>query len=676
MRRTRPTERATLLVVALLTPLVAHAQGRPTSVAATRAGVTELRAWDQQIDAMIRSRDLRVRLVERDTLMPDRQHERLDQYVRGVRVFGGDLTRQTSGDGTVSVFGVVHAGIDVRVTPRLGIEDARRAIAAAANGQILGGDPELLILPMSDGYHLAYFGQAAAPLEIVNVFVDANTGEILRRFSDFLSEGVVGGGKGTYGDAKKVSAMPLAGTFVADDGLRPAAITTYDMKGNLPRLTSILNRTATVAPSDIASDSDNDWTDATVVDAHVYAGLYYDYLFKRFGRRGLDNQNLRMPIFTHPVRIQDLPTAPAEVVGLYYLNAFYCPTCGPGGRGAITLGEGAPRGTYFATIDVKPFAAAFDVVAHELTHGLTANSARLNGFPFSEAGALNEAFSDIFGVSTAFFFQPTGSAPTNASYLLGRDLTVPPGLFGRAIANPRQTENPDHYTFRVIGTSPHYNSTIVSHAFYLAIEGGRNLTSGQTVQGVGAANREQIEKAFFRALTSLLPSAATFGLTRTATIQAARDLYGAGSAPERAITQAWDAVGVQERVAPTVAMLPDPSIGTNALCDGVRPSWILGITVSAGSSSLRITEWVFDGFDHTGAVTEHNVETPVRFAQFFGQCGPGSDRILAQTDACAAVCLNLAGDTSGSAQISLTATDDTGRTLTFASPRVSLQPPR
>ena len=33
----------------------------------------------------------------------------------------------------------------------------------------------------------------------------------------------------------------------------------------------------------------------------------------------------------------------------------------------------------------------------------------------------------------------------------------------------------------------HFNSTILSHAFYLAIEGGTNRTSGQSVQGVGAA---------------------------------------------------------------------------------------------------------------------------------------------------------------------------------------------
>ena len=195
----------------------------------------------------------------------------------------------------------------------------------------------------------------------------------------------------------------------------------------------------------------------------------------------------------------------------------------------MVFGEGAPRGSYYATIDVKPFAASLDVVAHELTHAVTYNSARLNGFPYSEAGALNEAFSDMFGVATAFSYRPPGNNPLQASYLQGKDLTVPSGALGRSLSNPRSTGDPDHYLLRFIGGDPHYNSTIASHAFYLAIEGGVDRSSGLAVQGVGAGNREQIEKAFFRALTSLMPSSSTFALTRVATIQAARDLYGAGS---------------------------------------------------------------------------------------------------------------------------------------------------
>ena len=114
-----------------------------------------------------------------------------------------------------------------------------------------------------------------------------------------------------------------------------------------------------------------------------------------------------------------------------------------------------------------------------------------------------------------------------------------PGLFG----------DPDHYSRRFTGDDDnggvHSNSGIVNHAFYLAIEGGTNRTSGLGVQGVGAANREQIERVFYRAFTEMLNASATFATARAATIQTARDLYGAGSPAERAVTQAWTAVGVQ-----------------------------------------------------------------------------------------------------------------------------------
>jgi Zn-dependent metalloprotease len=644
-------------------------QGHPSALVATRSTIDALRAADAAVDSMIRDRSLIVRTVERDELMPDRVHERFDQYFHGVRIVGGDLTRQLSTDGTVSVFGTVHTDLTLDTTPALSSDDARDAIATAAGGTFSGATPELVVLPLSDGYHLAYSGQALVGVELMNVFVDAQSGGLLRQYSDFLRE--VGHGKGAYGDDKKVSAKTLGGAFVTDDPLRPAAITTYDMKGNLTRLLNLLNRVGAVVPSDIASDTDNEWTDSTVVDAHVYAGWYYDFLSKRFGRKGLDNRNLRIALFTHPVRQQDIFSASSGVVGTYYLNAFFCPSCLADGRGAMVFGEGAPA-NFIQGVTVKPFSAALDVLAHELTHGVTANSAALNGFPFSEAGALNEAFSDMFGAATAFFYEPPGAAPLTASYTLGRDLSIPPGVFSRSLSNPAEFGDPDHYSLRFIGGDPHYNSTIASHAFFLAIEGGTNRTSGRSVQGVGAANRDQVEKSFFRALTSLMPSSSTFGLTRVATIQAARDLYGLGSAAERAITQAWDAVGVQERTIPTATILPNPAVPTSSTSSLVNPQWLVGITASAGTSSLRITQWTFDFYDHRGSLLEHEVLSPVTFAQVFASCGPGSATVLAQTDACGTVCITLRGETNGATEIAINAIDDAGQAVVFTTPRTAL----
>jgi thermolysin len=90
----------------------------------------------------------------------------------------------------------------------------------------------------------------------------------------------------------------------------------------------------------------------------------------------------------------------------------------------------------------------------------------------------------------------------------------------------------------------HTNSSIANHAFYLAVAGGTNRVSGQTVAGVGIANIEQMEKVFYRAFTLLMPANSTFSTARAATIQAARDLYATTPSVVNAVTQAWTAVGV------------------------------------------------------------------------------------------------------------------------------------
>jgi thermolysin len=187
---------------------------------------------------------------------------------------------------------------------------------------------------------------------------------------------------------------------------------------------------------------------------------------------------------------------------------------------------------------------SLDVVAHELTHGVLDVSP---GFIYrNESGALAEAFADIMGTAVEFASQPAGQGPGRADYLIGEDATSG-GV--RSLDNPEAHGSPDHDSRRAMGTADnggvHANSTIASHAYYLAVEGGTNRTSELIVEGIGAANREQIEKVFFRAFVYLLPSSATFEAARAATIQSARDLYGEGSAAERAVSQAWTAVGVR-----------------------------------------------------------------------------------------------------------------------------------
>ncbi len=522
------------------------AQLRTVRVAAGADNLAVLRDWDGRVDAMARAGDLELRDEHQDTMLPARRHERLRQRYQGVPVWGGDVARQSERGVTVSVFGSLYDGIALDTQPKLLPEEAREIISRLSGVDLRSRLPELIILPLdAGGYALTYRDQAISENEASVYFVDAMDGSLRLKYGLFERQSAVIQGTGVLGDTKKLSVKPVAGTFTADDQLRPPALQTFDMRGNLNAALLALNGFVPLTTADLAQDPSTSWTDGANVDGHAYEGLTYDFYFKKFGRRGLDNRNTRIMGLTHPVRAQDIRTQPASIVGTFYLNAFYCSDCGYDGLGVMVYGEGGGSAVFLCgttRLTVRNFAGSLDVVAHELSHGVTAYSSNL--IYRNESGALNEAFSDIIGTSVKFFVRPAG-----ATYVIGESLaSVVTPCLSRSLQDPLAFGTPDNYAVRETDSSDngevHDNSTIASHAFYLAIEGGTNRTSKLPVTGVGAANREQIEKVFYRGFTQLLPSNATFSLARAATIQAARDLYGAGSAPERAVTQAWTAVGV------------------------------------------------------------------------------------------------------------------------------------
>ena len=94
------------------------------------------------------------------------------------------------------------------------------------------------------------------------------------------------------------------------------------------------------------------------------------------------------------------------------------------------------------------------------------------------------------------------------------------------------------------GGGVHHNSTVLSHAFYLASEGGRNATTGRSVTGVGPANRADVERAFFRAMTDLMPPDASLRNAARAIRQSVVDLFGDRSATHTAVSRALYAVGL------------------------------------------------------------------------------------------------------------------------------------
>jgi bacillolysin len=545
------------LIVTAASP---HGQTTPTTTPSrgvtVTAGADDLRAlsdWDRQVTRLSDAGALRIASTREDTLIAGRSHERYEQYYQGVRVFGAQMVRQVNDGQAVSVFGTYHPAITLDTHATISEDDALARAATLTGGVPLGGVvPELVVLPKDDGtYALTWYVRVLTRKDLVALFIDAKSGDEAFRYSDLQTDAAVGSSIGVLGDKKKISTDKVNGVYYAQDRLRPPSIITYDLRGSMNRTFNVLDGLASLGQSDIASDTDNSWTDGANADAHVYLGYTYDYYFKRFGRKGLNNADRSMLAIVHPVNRSDIFTAPEDALD-FFLNAFWCGGCGPGGVGMITLGEGLPVGFYLTGSGqyVNYFAGALDIVSHEMSHGVTQYTSNL--IYRNESGALNEAFSDIMGTSVEFFFQPPGNGPEKADYLMGEDAFVPfaPGSISgiRSAADPGLFGDPDHYSKRYTGAEDnggvHTNCTIATHAFYLAIEGGTNRTSGMSVQGVGAANRDQIEKVFYRGFTSLLPPDATYSVARRATVQAASDLYGTNSAAYRAVTQAWDAVGV------------------------------------------------------------------------------------------------------------------------------------
>ena len=517
----------------------------PPTLSIQTASFDQLRTWDGFITRESRSGNLRLHSTIRDPLLPERIVERFDQFDNGIRVWGADIVRDSERGVPISVFGeLASPDLQISTQPALSSDDARaRLLRAGGSEARILGSLELVIVEVETGvYRLAYTAVVSDDADIVRSFVDAQTGVQLLRYRDIQTQAAVGTGRGVLGDMKKLSVAANAGTYIAFDRLRPPVIETFDMRGNLPRFKAWWIGLLPFFVGDLASASSNVWTDPAVVDAHAHVSWTYDYYYKRFGRHGLDGRDGPVDIVVNALTQQGaLSASPSDSV--YAINAGWCGQCGPAGRGAMFFGSGIPPGFSAANgRNYTYFSGALDIAAHELSHAVTGATSNL--IYRDESGALNEAFSDMMGASCEFFYASIRQRPGN--YLIGDDVVTPGGI--RSMSDPLAFGHPDNYARRNIGAQDsgfvHSNSGIANNAFYLAIEGGTNRTSGLAVQGVGGANREQIEKVFYRAFVFMLPRNATFSIARAATIQAARDLYGAGGTIERAVTQAWTAVGV------------------------------------------------------------------------------------------------------------------------------------
>ena len=596
--------------------------GKREIAAAADAGAS-MRQTDELVRALARNDELVLVSRTPDRYLPERVHESFIQYHGGVPVQGGGLSRQRDGGLTVSIFGTLHEGIDVDPTPRLSAAEAWALIAQQTGaGPATSEPPSLVVVPTLAGARVLAW---RLPMDDRRTYyLDAHRGKIAHYESNVSErQASVGEGAGIRGQRKKLSTSESGGRYLAHDRLRPAEIVTLDMRYDAEREAFLnTNPAAFWEPGDVASDDDDAWGDRAVVDAHVHAGFTYDYFATRHGWNGMDGRNGRMISMVN--------------IGRGFANAFFAPPpFGPEGTGVVAFGEFA---------DGRPLVPA-DVVAHEIMHGVTffsvaARTGRGLGntvwafpgpaeFTFPDGltvdcefrwtyrdeagvwpliagrtirfacddegrlllhadhgGAVDEAYSDIFGTAVEFMAHEPAVGPLRADYVMGEDVESvgrsleDPGSFrlGPGIPYPDafsrmvwflveefEDDLSPPFLFSDIGTvdggrtlvrlpsyaysGVHWNSTILSHAFYLAVEGGRNRTTGLAVNGVGGADRLDVERAFFRAMTVLMPNSTSMGQTADLVRQSAVDLFGHGSRTHRAIEEALRAVGLPARPA-------------------------------------------------------------------------------------------------------------------------------
>lgn len=447
-------------------------------------------------------------------------HIRMDQSHAGLKVFQGELITHFNADGSLStISGEYYKDINISTTPKLTIPEAIN-VATQDFGHILSAEPtvELMVLPQDGKYHLAYRVEVADiqsnhPAAHV-YFVSAKSGKILFDYDNLETAASLGTGKSLYSGNVSLATNSLTSGFEMRDTTRGGTYTT-----NLNKKTS--------GNGTIFTDADNIWGNNTNadaasagVDAHYGVQITFDYYKNVHGRNGIANNGAGSFNRVH--------------YGRNYNNAYWSDSCF-----CMTYGDG--DGSTFSPL------TSIDVAGHEMSHGVTSRTANLTYS--GQSGGLNEATSDIFGTCVEFY---SNNANDPGDYLIGERITLrrlatadpntSGGKYLRSMAHPTYDgASVDNFSKYTSGLDVHYSSGIANNFFYLLSEGGTNDTSKLTVTGI---SRAKAEKIWYRALTVYMTSGTTFAQARTATLNAAADLYGASSAERTAVANAWTACGV------------------------------------------------------------------------------------------------------------------------------------
>lgn len=271
----------------------------------------------------------------------------------------------------------------------------------------------------------------------------------------------------------------------------------------------------------VRGDGDPSVDDAAVNQAYDGAGTTYDFYLSVFSRNSVNGQGLELVSSVH--------------FETDYDNAFW--------NGAqMVYGDGDDL-----MFKRGGFTECLDVMAHELTHGVTQFTAGLRYL--GQSGALNESFSDVFG--SLVKQRSLGQTADQADWLIGEGIMGPqlPGAALRSLKAPgtafqfdNQPAHMDHYVQLPADGDPrhdnggvHINSGIPNHAFFLA------------ATALGGNAWEKAGSIWYTTLTTRLNENSDFQAAADATAAVSGELFGAGGAEEQAVRAAWEQVGLNPK---------------------------------------------------------------------------------------------------------------------------------
>ncbi|MEV0179735.1 M4 family metallopeptidase [Streptomyces sp. NPDC050625] len=458
-------------------------------------------------------------------------HTRYERTYAGLPVLGGDLVVHTPpaslAAGTVSTtFNNKHA-IKVASTTatftKAAAETKALRTARALDAEKPSTDSARKVIWAGNGTpKLAWetviggFQDDGTPSQL-HVITDATSGKELYRYQAIKT----GTGNTQYSGTVSLSTTLSGSTYQLYDTTR-GGHKTYN-----------LNR-GTSGTGTLFTDSDDVWGDGTGsntqtagADAAYGAQETWDFYKNTFGRSGIKNDGVAAYSRVH--------------YSSGYVNAFWDDSCF-----CMTYGDGTSN-THALT--------SLDVAGHEMSHGVTSNTA---GLDYSgESGGLNEATSDIFGTGVEFYANNSSDV---GDYLIGEKIDINGnGTPLRYMDKPsKDGGSADSWYSGVGNLDVHYSSGPANHMFYLLSEGsGTKVINGVTynsptsdgvaVTGIGRAAALQI---WYKALTTYMTSSTNYAGARTAALNAAAALYGTNSTQYAGVGNAFAGINVGSHINP------------------------------------------------------------------------------------------------------------------------------